>query len=72
MVLYFCSQWSVMARTSTPSPTPSPVAWIKLKDTSFVSTNDLVNTIPASPLAYDSDDTTAAQFNSCAVVLITD
>ena len=36
--------------------------WIKLKNTSFFSTNSLTNLIPPSPIAYDSDDTTQPYF----------
>ncbi|MCX7608525.1 MAG: hypothetical protein N2049_04820, partial [Anaerolineales bacterium] len=42
--------------TATPSPTPIPGAWIKLKDTSFYSFKSLTNLIPASASSYDSDD----------------
>ena len=42
--------------TSTPVP-PAPGKWVKLKDTSFVSSNSLLNTVPAIPVRYDSDDT---------------
>lgn len=44
--------------TRTPTPTPAQGPWIKLKDSSFISSNNLNNRIPALPTAYDSDDTT--------------
>ena len=42
--------------TFTPTPTSAPVAWVRLKDTSFVSVNSLSNDIPQTPMAYDGDD----------------
>jgi len=43
--------------TRTPTPTPTPIPrWIKLKNTSFSSANDLNNPIPAIVSAYDGDD----------------
>jgi hypothetical protein len=49
--------------TATLTPTPTiaalPGPWIKLKDTSFISDNNLNSNIPAVPVAYDSDDTPA-------------
>ena len=36
--------------------------WIKLKNTSFLSGNNLTNDIPATVTAYDSDDTTQRYF----------
>ncbi len=43
--------------TPTPTPTQAPSAWVKLKDTSFISKNSLVSKIPYIPVAYDADDT---------------
>ncbi|MCX7608646.1 MAG: hypothetical protein N2049_05440, partial [Anaerolineales bacterium] len=48
--------------TATPSPTPIPGAWIKLKDTSFYSFKSLTNLIPAPASSYDSDDNSASHF----------
>ncbi|MCS7010252.1 MAG: hypothetical protein NZL98_02640, partial [Anaerolineales bacterium] len=48
--------------TATPSPTPIPGPWIKLKDTSFYSFKSLTNLIPAPASSYDSDDNNASHF----------
>jgi hypothetical protein len=48
--------------TPTPTPTPAPGPWIKLKNTSFISLNNLVNNIPVSPIAYDTDDDATTNF----------
>ena len=49
--------------TNTPTPTPIPEPWTKLKNTSFISSNNLVNDIPSSPTTiYDTDDDTTANF----------
>ena len=52
--------------TAGPSPTPTPVVvpgpWTKLKNTSFYSNEQLWSQIPASPVAYDADDTTQPYF----------
>lgn len=42
--------------TSTPTPTPTTGPWIKVKDSSFSSSNNLNNPIPNNPISYDSDD----------------
>ena len=50
--------------TPTPTPTPTPVLgpWSKLKDASFLSGERIQSYIPASPVAYDTDDTTQPYF----------
>jgi hypothetical protein len=48
-------RYIVATPTNTPTPTPGP--WVKLKDTSFVSTSNLDNRIPVAPVAYDGTDT---------------
>lgn len=40
----------------TPTPTQAPSAWIKLKDSSFISTNSLTSKIPYVPAPFDSYD----------------
>ena len=42
--------------TMTPTPTQAPGAWIKLKDSSFNSTNSLTSKIPYVPAPFDSYD----------------
>lgn len=52
-----------VAPTATPTPTTIPSnPWIKLKNTSYISKNNLDNLIPAAPVAYDVDDTTEPYF----------
>ena len=52
-----------VAPTATPTPTTVPInPWIKLKNTSYISKNNLDNIIPAAPVAYDADDTTEPYF----------
>lgn len=48
--------------TLTPTPTPYLGPWPKLKDSSYVSRFRVQSTIPNSPIAYDSDDTTQPHF----------
>ncbi|MEK7109777.1 MAG: hypothetical protein AAB876_00995, partial [Patescibacteria group bacterium] len=48
--------------TSSTSCT-CPLSWIKLKNTSFSSTNNLYNPIPVTIAAYDSDDDGTRYFN---------
>lgn len=49
--------------TPTPTPTPTPGPWIKLKNSSFISKNNLTVDIPLIPIIYDAaDDTTQAFF----------
>lgn len=48
--------------TLTPTPTPYLGPWPKLKDSSYVSRFRVQSTIPANPLAYDSDDNTQPHF----------
>jgi hypothetical protein len=47
--------------TPTPTPTVAPMPWSKIKDSSFMG-ESIVSRIPASPVAYDSDDTTQPYF----------
>jgi hypothetical protein len=60
----------VAEATATPTPTRSPTAtpsaltWIKLKDTSFISSYALVMPVPAAPIAYDADDAGLVYFIS--------
>lgn len=52
-----------VAPTATPIPTAVPSnPWVKLKNTSYISKNNLDNPIPAAPAAYDVDDTTEPYF----------
>lgn len=52
-----------VAPTATPTPTTVPSnPWVKLKNTSYISKNNLDNPIPAAPVAYDIDDTTEPYF----------
>lgn len=44
------------------APTPPPSPWIKLKNTSFISKNNLTSNIPLVPVVYDSDDDGTANF----------
>lgn len=48
--------------TLTPTPTPYLGPWPKLKDSSYASRFRVQSTIPGSPIAYDSDDTTQPHF----------
>jgi hypothetical protein len=52
----------VASPTPTPTATPTPGPWVKLKDSSYVSTNGLLNKIPLAPVVYDSSDTTEPYF----------
>ncbi len=54
--------WVTATPTPTPTPTAAPGPWIKLKDASFVSGERIQSYIPASPVAYDADDTNEAFF----------
>lgn len=48
--------------TSTPTTTPTPPAWIKIKNGSFQSDATLNNVIPTVVQAFDSSDDTSRQF----------
>ncbi len=53
--------------TNTPTPSPTippavPGPWIKLKNSSFISVNNLTNNIPLVPVIYDTDDDATANF----------
>ncbi len=48
--------------TRTPTPTPTPAPFIKLKNTSFYTSGLLINPIPQTPSAYDTDDDASANF----------
>jgi hypothetical protein len=48
--------------TLTPTPTPYLGPWPKLKNSSYASRFRVQSTIPGSPIAYDSDDTTQPYF----------
>ena len=52
----------VASPTPTPTPTTAPLPWIKIKDSSFISGNNLNNRIPVLPVAYDADDTPANDY----------
>ena len=52
----------VATNTPIPTPTVEPGPWIKLKNASFVSGNNLSNHIPVAPATYDPDDNTDAVF----------
>lgn len=43
--------------TPTATPTPTPGAWFKVKDSSVHKRGTLTNQLPATPVAFDSDDT---------------
>lgn len=57
-------EWVIVTLTPSPTPTPIPTPgpWSKLKDSSFISGERIQSYIPASPVAYDSDDTTEPYF----------
>ncbi|MFZ5820898.1 MAG: hypothetical protein ACOYYJ_13435 [Chloroflexota bacterium] len=42
--------------TPTPTPTTAPLPWSKIKDSSYMG-ESIVSRIPASPIAYDEEDT---------------
>ncbi len=48
--------------TRTPTPTPTPMPFVKLKNTSFYTSHPLINLIPQTPVAYDTDDDASANF----------
>lgn len=57
---------SCICPTATPTPTPTPTLgpWIKLKNSSYSSKNNLTNNIPLVPVSYDGtgDDTAETYF----------
>ncbi|MFH0979574.1 MAG: hypothetical protein V1803_01360 [Candidatus Roizmanbacteria bacterium] len=49
--------------TNTPTPTPTPGPWVKLKNSSFMSSDNLNMPIPDPPIiSYDGDDNGSANF----------